>query len=359
MRSSNVLRAACLACFVLSITGTAFAAPSVAEIKRSNDLFAKGRTDELAAQYGEALKKFEEAQRLRPASGIVFHIAFCKEKIGRGLEAAGDYERASAMGKAEGKPQVVKEADARLAALAPKLARVVVVPPKDAADLKVTLDDRTLSDSELGTEIRVAAGAHKVGASARGARPFEASVDARDASASEVKIVFEKLAPTPTPAAAPVVAGKTEPARLPAPPPTAPSPETPSPTDGVTPPPSEPSKGSRYTAPIVVSVAAGAFAGFGLVSYLVAGGEQRTLKSQCPSLLPAACDELRGPVRTWDTLALVGFGAAGVGLVTAIVLFATAPSSAPAPATPSARWIAPELSFVSSGGTIGLRGVLP
>ena len=127
----------------------------------------------------------------------------------------------------------------------------------------------------------------------------------------------------------------------------------------------------------MASVAVGAFAGLGLVSFLVAGAKHDTLITQCPTLTTAACADLRGPVRTWDTVALAGFGAAGVSLVTAIVLFATAsPSRNAAAVDPNrpalfakgrsghpgilgALALEPDLTFGPSTAALGLRGVLP
>jgi len=328
----------------------------VQDIKRSNDLFQKGRADELAAQYADALKKFEEADHLRPASGIVFHIAFCKEKLGSTLEAANDYERAVAMGKAENKPPVVKEAAARLEALTKKLPRLLVIAPKDVTDLKVSVDEHPFPESDLGVEKRVAQGTHRIAATAQGTRAFQTTVEAKEGTVQEVRIVLEKAGPAVVAILAPPKAP--EPAAPPAP---APAPTAAPPA--VTPPPDSAPKHASYTGAIVASVATGAFLGLGLVSYFVAGGHQDTLLSQCLTLPPAPCDELRGPVRTWDTVALAGFGAAGVSLVTAIVLFATAsPGKSAALRLPLG--LTPEVAVAPDGrglaaGTFGLRGALP
>ncbi len=352
MRSKHAALAL-LASFVLALPSAALSQPSVKDLARAKQLFDKGRADELAAQYGEALKKFEELEKLKPTSGVAFHIGFCKEKLGRGLDAASDYERAAAMAKSENKPEVVKESENRLAALTPKLARLLVLAPKDAQDLHVTVDDRPLPEADLGVEKRIAPGAHKVAATAAGMRPFQSNVDTREGAVQEVRVVLEKAGPA---VVAIVAAPK---AAEPAP---APVPAAEGPTAPVTPPPDSAPKHANYTGAVIASVATGAFLGLGVASYFVAGAKQDTLLTQCLTLNVAGCDELKGPVRTWDTIALVGFGAAGASLVTAVVLFATASPSKSASARPSPMFplgLTPEVAIGPSAGTFGFRGALP
>lgn len=360
----------------LLVSAVASADPTVKELAQAKDLFTKGRADELAAQYAQGLQKFEAVEKIKSRSAVVFHIAFCKEKLGRLLEAADDYDRAKAMAKAEGKPDVLREVEARSTALAQRLPKLVVVVPPGTADVKVLVDERPLPESDWGLEKRVAPGSHKVEATAPNVPPFRANVETPERSTQEIKIVFQ--APSPSPAAVavapvPVPAGTTQ----------TPSSSEPSKAtadlSSVTPPPDRgPQKHANYTGAIVASVAVGAFAGLGLVSFLVAGAKHDTLVTQCPTLTTEACADLRGPVRTWDTVALAGFGAAGVSLVTAIVLFATASPSRNAAAVEPNRLglfaakrrsghpgildalaLEPDVAFGPSTAAVGLRGVLP
>ena len=353
------------------------AQPSVKDLARAKDLFSKGRADELAAHYAQGLAKFEEVEKIKAGSATVFHIAFCKEKLGRLLEASEDYDRASTMAKAEVKPEVLKQIQARSGPLQERLPKLSVLVPAGIPDVKVTLDDRLLPEKEWGVAKRVSPGAHKVEATAPDVPPFRANVDSPERSTQEIKVVLATrepahvvVAPVPVPGS-PAHAPATS--RAPDPGPAAPGADTsniPPPPDGDTP------KHASYTGAIVATVGAGALAGLGVASFLVAGGKQDTLTTQCPTLSVPACDGLRSPVRTWDTLALVGFGAAGVSLVAAVVLFATASPSHKRASTASTAStgsragsgsgsffetfaLAPAVAVGPSGGQIGVHGVLP
>lgn len=355
----------------------ASADPTVSELAHARQVFEKGRADELAAQYVRGLAKFEEVEKIKSASSVVFHIAFCKEKLGRLLEAADDYDRAEEMAKAEGKVEVLRQIKARSGPLGerlPKLTVTVTVPgTSGAASVTVLLDERPLPQKDWGIEKRISAGTHKIEATSPNLSPFRATVETSERNPQEVKVVF----PTPTPV---IVTAPTASNVSPVSPPAKPAVVTPPPqaaqatqaTQGapseVTPPPDRgPKKHANYTATVLASAFTVAFAGAGVASFFVAGAKQDRMLANCPTASTSDCNDLKSPVRTWDTLSLVGFGAAGVSLVTAVVLFSTAKPSS----TTASFWeprgrlrLQPVVAFGGFGGAgasheFGLRGVLP
>lgn len=346
----------------------ALAEPSVADIAGAKKLFTDGRADELAARYDDGLKKFERVLLLQPRrGGVMFHIAFCHEKLGH-LEAAVDaYEKAIEMAKAENKPDVIKEAQSRLGPLVARLPKLTVVVPEGTIDVRVTLDDKPLPESEWNQEKRVSLGSHRVEAfdPASAQTPvFRTAIDTPERSHAEVRVVLPAHTPPPAPLVAPV----------PTPSPTDTAPKTAAapvaeparPTDKEPYGPRDLTTSSRpnYTLPVITSVATGVFLGVGIAGFAIAGGEQKTLLDTCPTLLPADCEAQKKSVRTWDTVSLVGFGAAGVGLVTSIVLFATRSSkSSRAAATPAFRVgglaLTPSASLSREGAGLSLLGALP
>lgn len=343
----------------------AFAEPSVADIAGAKKLFSDGRADELAARYDDGLKKFERVQLLQPRGGVMFHIAFCHEKLGH-LEAAVDaYEKATEMAKAENKPEVIKEAQSRLGPLVARLPKLTVVVPAGTKDVRVTLDDKPLPESEWNQEKRVSLGAHKVEgfdpASAQ-TPAFHTTLDTPERSHAEVRVVFPPhtpppavVVPSPTPSPADPPKTTASPSAEPARPPEK---DPYGPRDLTT------SSRPNYTLPVITTVATGVFLGVGIAGFAIAGGEQKTMLESCPVLLPDDCETRKKSVRTWDTVSLVGFGAAGVGLVTSIVLFATRSSkSSRAAATPAFRVgglaLTPSASLSREGAGLSLLGALP
>lgn len=342
----------------------AHAQPSVADIAGAKKLFADGRADELAARYDEGLKKFERVQLLQPRGGVMFHIAFCHEKLGH-LEAAVDgYEKAIDMAKAENKPDVIREAQNRLGPLVARLPRLVVLVPAGTKDVRVTLDDKPLAEAEWNQEKRVSLGSHKVeafeGTSTQAV--FHVAIETPERAHAEVRVVLPTHAPPPVAVVTPA------PTPAPADPPPKPNPAAePARTPEKTPyGPRDLTSTSRpsYTLPVVTTVATGVFLGVGIAAFAIAGGEQKTMLESCPVLLPDDCETQKKSVRTWDTVSLVGFGAAGVGLVTSIVLFATrASTSSKAASAPAFRVgglsLVPSASLTRDGAGLSLGGVLP
>jgi hypothetical protein len=358
--------AAALAFVALATVGgspkAALAQPSVADIAGAKKLFADGRADELAARYDEGLKKFERVQLLQPRGGVMFHIAFCHEKLGHVEAAVEGYEKAMEMAKAENKPDVIREAQNRLGPLVARLPKLSVIVPAGTKDVRITLDDKPLAESEWNQEKRVSLGAHKIEAfDSTSAQPvFHVAIDTPERARAEVRVVLPTHAPPPVavvtpppvapPAEPPAKPAATEPARAPEKTPYGPRDLTSS---------SRP----NYTLPVITTVATGVFLGVGIAAFAIAGGEQKTMLESCPVLLPDDCETQKKSVRTWDTVSLVGFGAAGVGLVTSIVLFATqASKSSNAASAPSFRVgglsLVPSATLSRDGAGLSLGGTL-
>src|SRR5262245_29076470 len=105
------------------------AAASAGEPSREAAAAAEAAFDEgkrLAAKrlYEEACAKFEESQRLAPASGTLLNLADCYERLGRTASAWATFRAAAAEARARGKAARDEEARARAAALEPRLSKL-------------------------------------------------------------------------------------------------------------------------------------------------------------------------------------------------------------------------------------------
>jgi hypothetical protein len=74
------------------------------------------------------------------------------------------------------------------------------------------------------------------------------------------------------------------------------------------------------TAAIVATVSAGALTGLGLAAFLVAGHAHDEAVATCAART-TSCDDLRGPIHTWDALALGAWIGAAAATTVAVILW--------------------------------------
>ncbi len=335
IRRSGFLAAALL---VLSVGGLAHAAPPTdKELEQARALFKEAQADEAAGHFSDALEKLRRIVEVKATPGVRFHIGYCEEKLGHLVEALEAYERADADARIEKKEDVLREVAAPLAALRARVPLLTIHVPGGLPDVRVSLDDKPIVKADWGVARRVAPGAHSVEATAPDHPPFRTMLTVPEKSVHVLTVAFlERAAPAPIPAPEP--AKTVEPVRPRAEP--GPAREA-------------PARGPSYTGAIVATAATAVLAGLGVGAFLLAGSKQDELLARCPTLGPEGCEALRGPVRTWDAVALgswIGAGAAGAA---AVVLFATAKPSRPSPRSAT---LIPSLTSDGQGFALGLRG---
>ncbi|WP_394849741.1 hypothetical protein LZC95_20090 [Pendulispora brunnea] len=118
--------------------------------------------DEDAQRWREALGKLERAGGIKLTSGILTHIAVCKDNLGRLLEALSDYEKAGQMAQAERNKEVLNTVKERLPRLRARIPSIkVTTPEREGLEVEV---ERVLQNSggemylTLGTLPRSAEG---------------------------------------------------------------------------------------------------------------------------------------------------------------------------------------------------------
>jgi hypothetical protein len=319
----------------------AFADPTPTELQAARDLFGKAVTDEDGGRWKEALDKLKRAGSVKMTPGIRFHIALCEEKTNQLVAALADYTAAESAARAESNREVldlVSEPLKSLRARVPTLTINVTDP-----NAEVAVDGKPLPAGLLGIALPVEPNqAHTIDAKATGKLPFttQVTLKERETKALDVKLVdAPKTDPGKDPDALTNGNANNPPNGTNGTPPRKPPPKD-------TPPPPAPDEGSRsYAAPIAVTALAVGTLAFGFVSFFVAGGKQDDLRAACPTLTPAACDEYRPGVRTWDAFALGGFVAAGALAIVSVVLWA---QPGPAPAA--------KVALGASLGGLDLRG---
>jgi hypothetical protein len=185
----------CLSTFggaLLADDGGANQAAAQALFDEAKQLLARGNTS-------EACPKFEESQRLDPASGTLINLGDCYEREGKLARAWSTFLQAASSARSAGRAEREQVARDRAVALERRLPKIVIqVPAGDTSDLEIQRDGVPVGKAQWGTPIPVDFGTHVVAASVAGRNTWQATVTVRT-DGETVPIVV----PTATAAVAP------------------------------------------------------------------------------------------------------------------------------------------------------------
>lgn len=262
-------------------------------------LFQAGRGLLAEGKVDDACAKLAESERLEPGGGTLLLLAICHERQGRWATAADELRTARARARRDQRVDREKLADEHLAAVLPKIARLVVTGAPRGA--KLVLDGTELSSVAAGVPLPVDPGERRLRVEATGYEPWEIAVRV-GTTASEVKVAVPPLVPVAAPA---------------------PSSPAPSPVEDA------PRGGAQRTAGWIVAGAGLAAAGVGSVFGLQAIDRSGDAKALCD---PAACDSLEAlslneDARSSALAANVTIGLGVAALAGGLLLVLTAPSS--------------------------------
>jgi hypothetical protein len=142
-------------------------------------LFQDGRRLIAEQRYAEACSKFAESERLEPAIGTLLNLATCHAAEGKTASAWSEFTRALSQAQRDNRTDVIELAQARIAELAPKLAKLVleVGPESEVDGLEVRLDGQVLQKPAWGIVAPIDPGKHAVTASAPGHVGWETELD--------------------------------------------------------------------------------------------------------------------------------------------------------------------------------------
>jgi tetratricopeptide (TPR) repeat protein len=154
-------------------------------------LFDEGNKLFKAGDYHEAARKLEASlERMPQAVGTRGKLAECYEKLGRTASAWAMWREVASMSRKANQVERAEVADARVAALEPKLPRLSIEVPLDAPELAVRIDGRKLSEGELETPLPLDPGDHVVTATAAGKGRFEETVTLVNGKTERVRVTL-------------------------------------------------------------------------------------------------------------------------------------------------------------------------
>lgn len=248
-------------------------------------LFLEGKRLLLEGRPEQACPKLEESQRIDPAGGTLLMLALCLERQGKLASAWATFSSALSVAQHEHVAEREAVAKEHLAALEPRLSRLVVqVSPELRAKegLVVRWDGVVFAEPSWGIGVPVDAGEHTVDAAWPGGPPLRKRVVVREEGG---QVLVELALPLPEPAPAP-----------------------PSASSSVVPPPAPRSPGGASRWPGYALLGGGALA---LLVGSVAGGvafaKMRAVDRRCPGTRCADADAKRWneDARWWADVATV------------------------------------------------------
>jgi serine/threonine-protein kinase len=280
-------------------------------------------------QVAEACPKYAESYRLDPQLGVLIYLAECYEKNGQLASAWGSFREAEEIARKRGDVRG-DHARERAAALEPHLSYLVVDVPENArvAGLEVLRDGAVVAPVLWGSRAAIDAGKHRVEARAPGYKPWQTEVVvSKEGSATALKVPRLVAAPSTNADGAPAARGA-----------------------------------SQRIAAIAVgglglaAVGAGGFFGLSAQSSYSDSKDLCNEKGFCTQ----RGTELRDDAKSKALVATIATGAGAAALITAGVLWFTAPkqesptpSAARRPANDSAWAVAPGPELATWG--VGLR----
>lgn len=167
-------RAAAVAlALVASVAVPRAALASPADEQLAQSLFDAGRLLMDKGEYGRACPMLAESQRLDPGGGTLLNLAVCHEREGKLGLAWTEMNQALSQAIKDGRKDREQTAREHLAAIEPKLPRLLLeyagAPPEG---LVVELDGTQTSAAMLGVAAPLDAGKHTVRVTAPGRAPF-------------------------------------------------------------------------------------------------------------------------------------------------------------------------------------------
>ncbi len=241
-----------------------------------------------------ALAGFEAIPAAKRDFNTRLHIAGCKKKLGRLLDAEKEYESIRTDPKAD--PATVDTAASDLEDLRTRIPKLIVKTSAATSGVTVTVDAK---ETKTPTTLSLDPGAHSIVATRNGAQVFKRDVNLAESTTIEVEVDAPAAASAPVVTTAPAVT--TTPAKD----------ETP-----------VPASSSQKTWGYVSLGAGGVFLLGAGGSYLLSSKAYDDYQASCG---PTICTRDQSSVRTWETMTIVSGVTAVVAIGVGVTLLVTAP----------------------------------
>jgi hypothetical protein len=192
MNRETVLRGVSAASFVLaSILAAPFAHADTRD--DAERLYQEAVKAMDAADYTEACQKLEQSQSLDPAIGTQFELAGCYERANLPVGAFELFRRVADLAHQAGKAKLEERAQARVIALAAKLAQIRIPPSALPGGAKVTIDGK----EREGREFALEPGPHKLQVASPTTEVWDTTLETKPGETTEIAVGPFKVKATP------------------------------------------------------------------------------------------------------------------------------------------------------------------
>jgi serine/threonine-protein kinase len=260
-------------------------------------LFEEGTKLMAEGRYQKACAKFEASQALDAGIGTLLFLGDCYEQSGRSASAWATFREAESLAHASGQSDRAQVASARARALERRLSSLSIVVPREHhfSGLTVTLEGQPIPPASYDQYLPIDPGQHRIVVSAPGHRSFEKTLTVAGDAPERYRMVVPLLKPIDSE--------------------------------------HEQTHGSTLRTAGLVSAGAGVLTmGAGAVLGVIAARKNDQSLDECPEQ-PDRCTPrgvaLREDAQRYADWSTVGFAAGGGLIVTGVVLYIAAPSSAP------------------------------
>jgi hypothetical protein len=174
------------------------------------DLYQAGAAAASDGKWEEAAAKFEQAVAIRATPVGLFNLAQAERNLGRLAAAKRHFVSARSMAIRDGADDVRRLADDALASINPRLSRLILALPPDAAHVEAQVDGRPAEITD--GEIELDPGKHEIVITAAGEKPFHEELSFADGQKRKLVVSFRvpETVPPP-PAVAPAAPPPTKP----------------------------------------------------------------------------------------------------------------------------------------------------
>lgn len=162
-------------------------AQSAAEVAKARTLFKEGLSLEAAGDWAGALQKFQDVAKVKTTPQVRYHIARCKEHLGRMNEALGEYriaEYEAEQAKAKELPEITKAREE----LEGRIPKLTIRRGEGAESAKIQVDGVDFGETQIGKQVTIDPGSHKIVARI-GSAEFEETVTLAEGESKEVELV--------------------------------------------------------------------------------------------------------------------------------------------------------------------------
>lgn len=298
-------------CLGLVWAGLAFA-QTPEQTEKARVAFGAAQKLYQASRFAEALKKFEEAQALKPHPVIVFNIARCHELMGNSAQALKAYREYLRLSPDATDKAAVQASIAKLEKKVPAVVTQTLIVNAEPPGATIAVDGKKVAAATV--TIDVSAGEHTLEVSAAGYETLKRQVTVASGRTVELNLSL-KPTPAPPPPPAPMVSAdvprkEKEPELTPTTAPAEPM---------VTKPVDQPKHVRTFTwVAGGTAIAAGAVAtGLGVGASFSAN----SLKSGDGTRSSMEAGQLASSAQGMATGANIAWGVAGAAAITAVVLF--------------------------------------